>query len=45
MRNAFEITGFKPSISILEGLKDTYIWFKENEKEHLKRKNYFTDRD
>lgn len=41
MNHACKVTGFKPSIGIKQGLKDTYSWFKENESEFLKRKNYF----
>ena len=41
MEHAFNTTGFKPTISLYDGLKDTYNWFKVNKKEYLKRKNYF----
>jgi len=41
MSHAKEVIGFTPSISIFEGLKDTFEWFSLNSNEHLKRKNYF----
>ncbi len=41
MDHAIKTSGFKPAVSIYEGLKDTYTWFIENDTEFLKRKNYF----
>ena len=32
---------YKPSISLQEGLKETWNWFQEHKDEYLKRKNYF----
>ena len=45
MSNTKNIIGFVPSITLGDGLKDTYNWYVKNDQEHLKRKNYFTDRD
>ena len=41
MDHAIKTSGFKPSISVFDGLRDTYNWFNENNTEYLKRKNYF----
>jgi len=32
---------YNPSVSLLEGLKETWNWFQNNRNEYLKRKNYF----
>ena len=32
---------YNPSISLLDGLKETWDWFQNNKEEYLKRKNYF----
>ena len=42
---AKEIIDYNPSISLLDGLKQTWEWFINNEKEYLKRKNYFKEND
>lgn len=34
---------FNPQISILDGLKETYNWYTDNQNEHLNKKNYFKD--
>ena len=33
--------GYKPQVSLKEGLAQTWRWFVENGDEHLKKKNYF----
>ena len=38
---AREKLGYKPSTSLLEGLKQTWNWFVANSDEYLNRKNYF----
>lgn len=40
---AKELIDYKPAISLLEGLKETWRWLKENQKEYLKKKDYFKD--
>ncbi len=35
--------GFNPETSLLDGLKETWEWYKDNQDEHLKRKNYFKE--
>ena len=32
---------YHPSKPLLDGLKETWTWFQENQDEYLKRKNYF----
>lgn len=39
---ARELIGYEPSTSLLVGLKETWEWFMSNQKEYLKKKNYFT---
>ena len=34
---------YNPTTTLLDGLKETWAWFQENEKEYLKRKNYFAE--
>jgi len=38
---AREMIGYNPSISLEEGLKETWDWFLNNEDEHKFKKNYF----
>lgn len=38
---ARELIGYNPSTSLLEGLKETWKWFLDNQKEYLEKKNYF----
>lgn len=33
---------YNPKTSLLEGLKETWDWFQDNQEEYLKRKNYFS---
>ena len=40
---AKKMINYNPSTSLLSGLKETWDWFKLNEKEYLSKKNYFTD--
>lgn len=40
---ARKIIGYRPSTSLLEGLKETWNWFQENRDEHLKKKNYWKE--
>ncbi len=39
---AKEWIGYKPDTSLVEGLKETWEWFVNNQDEYLKKKNYFT---
>ena len=38
---AKKLIGFEPQISLGEGLKDTWNWYKENIDEHKSKQNYF----
>jgi len=38
---AKEIINYNPSTDLYEGLKETWNWFKNNNDEYLKKKNYF----
>ncbi|MFH1309980.1 MAG: NAD(P)-dependent oxidoreductase [Candidatus Omnitrophota bacterium] len=38
---ARELIGYNPSTSLLNGLKETWEWFKDNQDEYLEKKNYF----
>lgn len=38
---ARELIGYNPSTSLLDGLKETWEWFLDNQDEYLKKKNYF----
>ncbi|MCX5699143.1 MAG: NAD-dependent epimerase/dehydratase family protein [Candidatus Omnitrophica bacterium] len=38
---ARELIGYDPSTSLLDGLKETWEWFINNQKEYLEKKNYF----
>jgi len=40
---AREVIDYNPMTSLLEGLKETWEWFIENQDEYLKKKNYFLD--
>jgi len=40
---AHEMLGYKPTTSLLEGLKQTWEWYVANQEEYLKRKNYFAE--
>ncbi|MBW1702360.1 MAG: NAD(P)-dependent oxidoreductase [Deltaproteobacteria bacterium] len=40
---ANKIIDYNPSTSLLDGLKETWEWFVENQDEYLKKKNYFLD--
>ena len=41
--NARQAIGYNPSTSLLDGLKETWEWFIENQEEYLNKKNYFLD--
>jgi len=34
---------YNPTMTLLDGLKETWDWFQKNKKEYLKRKNYFAE--
>ena len=34
---------YNPTTSLIDGLKETWEWFKQNQDEYLRRKNYFAD--
>lgn len=40
---AKEWIDYNPTTSLVDGLKETWNWFIENQTEYLKRKNYFKD--
>ena len=40
---AKKMINYNPSTSLLSGLKETWDWFKLNEKEYLQKKNYFKE--
>lgn len=40
---AKEMIHYNPTTSLLDGLKETWEWFVENQDEYLKKKNYFKD--
>lgn len=40
---ARKLIGYSPSTTLLDGLKQTWDWFVNNQKEYLKRKNYFEE--
>ena len=40
---ARELIHYNPTTSLLEGLKETWEWFIQNQDEYLKKKNYFKE--
>jgi GDP-L-fucose synthase len=40
---ARELIHYNPTTSLLDGLKETWEWFIQNQDEYLKKKNYFKD--
>jgi len=40
---ARELIDYRPGTSLLDGLKETWQWYIENEDEYLNRKNYFVE--
>jgi len=40
---ARELIGYNPATSLIDGLKETWEWFVENQDEYLKKKNYFKE--
>ena len=40
---AKKIINYNPGTSLLDGLKETWEWFIENQDEYLKKKNYFSE--
>ena len=42
---AREVIDYNPTTSLLDGLKETWEWFIENQDEYLKKKNYFKEDD
>jgi len=40
---ARELIHYDPTTSLLDGLKETWDWFVQNQDEYLKKKNYFKD--
>ncbi len=43
INRAREWINYNPTTSLLEGLKETWDWFREHQNEYLKRKNYFSE--
>lgn len=43
MKNTKKILNFKPYYSIQDGLNETWEWFKKNQHQTKKRKNYFNE--
>ena len=41
MSLAKKMIGFEPQISLSEGLKETWNWYRQNNTEHAHKKNYF----
>ena len=41
IERAKEWIGYEPSTSLLDGLKETWQWFCQNQKEYLQKHNYF----
>jgi GDP-L-fucose synthase len=40
---ARELIDYNPTTSLLDGLKETWSWFVENQDEYLKKQNYFKE--
>jgi GDP-L-fucose synthase len=40
---AKEMIDYQPTTSLLEGLKETWAWFQENQDEYKNKKNYFAE--
>lgn len=40
---AKKIIGYEPSTSLLDGLKETWQWYIQNQDEYLKKQNYFKE--
>jgi GDP-L-fucose synthase len=38
---AEKLIGFKPQVSLEDGLRQTWVWYQSNQQEHLKKQNYF----
>lgn len=38
---AKEFIGYDPQTSLLDGLKETWVWFQDHQDEYLEKKNYF----
>ena len=43
MAKAKKVIQYEPSTSLLDGLKETWNWFVENQDEYLKKQNYFKE--
>lgn len=43
LSKAKKIIDYEPSTSLLDGLKETWKWFVENQDEYLKKQNYFKE--
>ncbi|MDC3154813.1 NAD-dependent epimerase/dehydratase family protein [Pelagibacteraceae bacterium] len=43
IENAKKIIGYEHKTSLKDGLQETWKWYKNNEKEFLRRKNYFSN--
>lgn len=41
---ARKMLGYDPQTSLVEGLRETWEWYLNNQDDYLKRKNYFTER-
>ena len=44
IERAMEWIKYSPSTTLLDGLKETWEWFMNNQNEYLKRKNYFVNK-
>ncbi|CAN2046929.1 GDP-L-fucose synthase [Candidatus Magnetomoraceae bacterium gMMP-1] len=42
---ARRLIDYNPTTSLLDGLKETWNWYVENQEEYLKKKNYFKDKN
>ncbi|MCC6346064.1 MAG: hypothetical protein IT388_02630 [Nitrospirales bacterium] len=40
---AERLIDYHPGTSLLDGLKETWDWFVQNQDEYLKKKNYFKE--
>jgi GDP-L-fucose synthase len=40
---ARKMIGYNPTTSLLDGLKETWNWFVNNQDEYLNKKNYFSE--
>lgn len=43
IKKAYKVIHWRPSTSLVDGLKETWEWFNENQYEYKKKMNYFKD--